>query len=564
MKSVKYYIFGLVALFVLAGSFYFEFLTNEHAKIKNTNYEAEALFMRKKLISLIAEKQKTITTIALSIANDKKMHDDILNANIDKHYYEDLILKFDRNALCRNIWIEIFDKELKTPYKSWSNVSIKDDGRFRQDVDIAVKLRAPLFSVTGDLNGLLIREIVPLFNEAQNIGAIEVISNLNSTIKELKNFDIDTKIVIKKDKLKKYPNELYEIKDDKIIVLYEITDIDNVVVANILLSKNINSKLKESLDFFIFKWSALSVFGILILTMVIIYMGYHRSKKQKKYYKNIIDLSSNIVVIVDKNRMIDVNRAFFKYFYGYRDIEEFKQKHSSISDFFTDENDYLRANIDGLNWIEYLVKNNKSAKVKLIYDEKIYYFVVCVSLISEEDSHYSAVFSDVTKDELHNKELEETTITDPLTKIRNRYFYNIQIKKESAEANRYFYPLSLVILDMDFFKKINDTYGHDVGDSVLIEYSKLIGANLRESDIFCRIGGEEFALILPHTDRAGAYKIADSLRIKVEAHKKIASITMSFGVVEYKKGEDLEFTFKRADEALYEAKHNGRNRVVVR
>lgn len=564
MKISKYYIFGLVSFFVLAGSFYFEFLSNEHTKIKNDNYELEAVFMRKKLVSLIAEKQKTITTIALSIANDKKLNDDILNDKIDKNYYQDLILKFDRNALCRNIWIEIFDKDLKTPYKSWGNSTTTGGDKFRQDVDIAVKLRAPLFSVTADLSGLSIREIVPLFNEAQNIGAIEVISNFNSIIKELKNFDIDTEIVTKKEKLKKYSNQPYEIKENKIVMLHEIMDIDNVVIANILLSKSINSKLKENLDFFIFKWIALSAFAILILVLFVTCMVYYKSQKQKKYYKSIIDLSSNIVIIVDKNEIIDVNRAFFKYFYEYRDIEEFKQKHSSISDFFAQEDGYLGVNIDGLNWIDYLAKNLKSAKVKLIYNEKIYYFTVYVSLISEEDSHYSVVFSDITKDELHNKELEETTITDPLTKIKNRYFYNMQIKKECAEANRYFYPLSLVILDMDFFKKINDTYGHDVGDSVLIEYSKLISANLRESDIFCRIGGEEFALILPHTDKASAYKIADALRVKVESYKKIVPLTMSFGVVEYKKGEDLEFTFKRADEALYEAKHNGRNRVIVR
>ena len=122
----------------------------------------------------------------------------------------------------------------------------------------------------------------------------------------------------------------------------------------------------------------------------------------------------------------------------------------------------------------------------------------------------------------------------------------------------------MIIFDVDYFKKVNDIHGHDVGDKVLVEYTRLIGIHLRDSDIFCRIGGEEFALILPHTSKAGAYKLADKLRIIVQEHKIVLPITMSFGVVEYKKGEDLEFTFKRADEALYEAKHNGRNRVVVR
>lgn len=282
------------------------------------------------------------------------------------------------------------------------------------------------------------------------------------------------------------------------------------------------------------------------------------------YYKNIIDSSSNIVVVVDKNSIIEVNKTFFKYFNKYDTLEEFKKEHKSISDFFVEKNGYIYKNMDGINWLEYLIKNPKKNQVKIIYDEKIYYFTVGVSLISEEYGQYSAIFSDITKEKLYQKELEYTNITDPLTKIRNRYYYNEQIKKESANSNRYFYPLSLVVFDIDYFKRINDEHGHDVGDNVLVEYTKLISSHLRNGDIFCRIGGEEFTLILPHTEKSGAYKIADKLRVIVEEHKKVVPITVSFGVVEYIKGEDLEQTFKRADKALYEAKNSGRNRVVVR
>ncbi len=282
------------------------------------------------------------------------------------------------------------------------------------------------------------------------------------------------------------------------------------------------------------------------------------------YYKNIIDSSSNIVVVVDKNSIVEVNKTFFKYFNKYNTLEEFKKENRSISDFFVEKDEYIYRDMDGINWLEYLIKNPKKNQVKIIYDEKVYYFTVGVSLISAEYGHYSAIFSDITKEKLYQKELEYTTITDPLTKIRNRYYYNEQIKKESANANRYFYPLSLVVFDIDHFKKINDEHGHDVGDNVLVEYTKLINSHLRNGDIFCRIGGEEFTIILPHTEKSGAYKIADKLRVIVEEHKKVVPITVSFGVVEYIKGEDLEQTFKRADKALYEAKNGGRNRVVVR
>lgn len=268
-------------------------------------------------------------------------------------------------------------------------------------------------------------------------------------------------------------------------------------------------------------------------------------------------------MVVDKDNIINMNKTFFKYFNDYDTLEAFKAEHQSISDFFVKEEGCIYKDMDGVNWLEYLIKNPKNSLVKILYNEKEYYFTVGVSLISEEDAHYSAIFSNITDEKIYQKELEHTNITDPLTKIRNRYCYNKQIKKECASSNRYFYPLSLVIFDMDNFKNINDNYGHDVGDKVLIEYTKLITTCLRDSDIFCRIGGEEFALILPHVNKSDAYKLADKIRSKVQEHNQIVAITMSFGVTEYKKDEDLELTFKRADKALYEAKNAGRNRVVA-
>lgn len=329
-------------------------------------------------------------------------------------------------------------------------------------------------------------------------------------------------------------------------------------------SKRLGGMLGEDLDFFIYKWFSIVLSVAIFLALFFGKFVHDKIQMQKMYYKNIIDSSSNMVIVVDKNSIVEVNKTFFKYFNKYNRLEEFKKEHKSISDFFVEKDGYIYKNMDGINWLEYLIENPKKNQVKIIYDEKEYYFTVGVSLISAEYGHYSAIFSDITKEKIYQKELEYTNITDPLTKIRNRYYYNEQIKKESANSNRYFYPLSLVVFDIDYFKRINDEHGHDVGDNVLVEYTKLISSHLRNGDIFCRIGGEEFTLILPHTEKSGAYKIADKLRVIVEEHKKVVPITVSFGVVEYIKGEDLEQTFKRADKALYEAKNSGRNRVVVR
>lgn len=329
-------------------------------------------------------------------------------------------------------------------------------------------------------------------------------------------------------------------------------------------SKHILEISKNDFDFFIYKWLTIALIIVMIIAVIAGNYIHEKNDKQKMYYKNIIDSSSNIVMVVDKKSIIEVNKTFFKYFNKYSTLEEFKREHESISDFFVQKDGYVYKNMDGVNWIEYVIQNPKDNQVKIRSGSNLYYFRVSISLISPKDNHYSAIFSDITKEKIYQKELEHTNITDPLTKIRNRYYYNEQIKKESSNANRYFYPLSLIVFDIDYFKKINDSYGHDIGDDVLVEYTRLISSHLRNGDIFCRIGGEEFTLILPHTDRASAYKIAEKLRMMVRMHKKIVPITMSFGVVEFAKGEELEHLFKRADEALYSAKDAGRDKVMVR
>lgn len=178
------------------------------------------------------------------------------------------------------------------------------------------------------------------------------------------------------------------------------------------------------------------------------------------------------------------------------------------------------------------------------------------------------------------RELEISSITDPLTGVFNqRYFYH-KLHTEIARAKRYKRPLSLIILDFDDFKKINDTYGHLVGDKVLKEAAKLIKDNIRgckneiyrdcDVDTIARYGGEEFAIILPETPLEKAFIVGERLRkmleeelsslIKINGKLKI---TASFGVASYMDEESLEDFVRRADSALYEAKRQGKNKVIL-
>lgn len=167
-------------------------------------------------------------------------------------------------------------------------------------------------------------------------------------------------------------------------------------------------------------------------------------------------------------------------------------------------------------------------------------------------------------------ELKKLAITDFLTGIYNvRYFYH-RLSDEFSRAHRYETSLSCIMFDIDYFKKINDSYGHRTGDIVLREFAMLIKAHIRQSDVLARYGGEEFILLLPHTDVKGAVSEAERLSEAVRRHKfkgikSTERITISTGVASYPderiKTQDTLINF--ADDALLKAKQGGRDKIVV-
>lgn len=154
-----------------------------------------------------------------------------------------------------------------------------------------------------------------------------------------------------------------------------------------------------------------------------------------------------------------------------------------------------------------------------------------------------------------------------LSKLYNRHFLVDQAPKRLLEAARHQIPLSLIVIDLDHFKMINDRYGHDVGDGVLSEVAAVIKESCRQENIAARFGGEEFVLILPHCSGENGVKIADRIRLKIAALRpKDISVTASFGVSALPMIEVCAFEtlFNAADKAVYEAKASGRNRVVFK
>lgn len=167
-----------------------------------------------------------------------------------------------------------------------------------------------------------------------------------------------------------------------------------------------------------------------------------------------------------------------------------------------------------------------------------------------------------------NRELQRLATTDPLTGLLNRRAFFDLAEKEIGRCMRYANSCAIIMMDIDHFKSINDTHGHQAGDLVLQRLSQLIKKELRLNDLAARFGGEEFVLLISESDLAMAHSIAERLRQQIEQHVVVTdderiSLTVSLGVSVYtKEDKDIDTLIARADEALYIAKHRGRNRVV--
>jgi len=203
--------------------------------------------------------------------------------------------------------------------------------------------------------------------------------------------------------------------------------------------------------------------------------------------------------------------------------------------------------IDGLKFSEF--------SAGLVY--LIIVLILCV-IIAFKDNYYKRI------NYITNKKLIELSNTDTLTGIYNRAKQNEELDRCINYSNRYNTDLSVVIIDFDDFKKVNDNYGHLTGDKLIIDFVKIVKNIIRKTDIFARWGGEEFVLILPNTDIDKAIEISERIRETVENNEfeKISKFTCSFGVAQLSGNDDSYSILNKADLMLYNAKNAGKNIVM--
>jgi len=305
---------------------------------------------------------------------------------------------------------------------------------------------------------------------------------------------------------------------------------------------------------------------IIALLSSIIYRQFHIIMTKNSNIQQLIDTQNNIVILSNGKEINFANLKFLEFF-GFKDIEAFKKHHACICDYFIINEKFFHLGkvTKNQNWIDAIQLLPPSKRVVSIHSKNSKTHAFSVTVNKFDDNFSVITFTDISETMLEYLELEEKVLHDKLTGAYNREYFDQNYKRLLSQFNREDSHFALALLDIDYFKRVNDTYGHDIGDEVLIHFVEIINRFSRADDLLIRWGGEEFIVVLQVQSPKSLKKALEHLRkvIELESFPKIDRITCSIGGTLYQDDEPIETTLKRVDQALYEAKESGRNKVVI-
>jgi diguanylate cyclase (GGDEF)-like protein/PAS domain S-box-containing protein len=329
-----------------------------------------------------------------------------------------------------------------------------------------------------------------------------------------------------------------------------------------IIGKWIEIKVAQDFDYKLL-WQISALF--LIIVLIILYKNHVVSKvngelvtakykieeQQSMVDKYVLILSTNT-----KGIITDVNEAFCKAT-GYEKDDLIGKTHSIMRHpgmpeiYFKELWNAIKTNITWIDEIKNYTKEKDTVHFN-VYIEPIF--------DNKTKIGYRAIYEDITD----KKRVEELSITDKLTGLYNRLKLDEILLMEIQKFKRYTSNFSIIILDIDDFKSVNDIHGHDVGDHILQTISGVIKTTIRDTDIVGRWGGEEFVVVCANTNLESAYIAAEHIRVSIQntVHEKVGMKSVSLGVAEFTQDDTLSSIFKKADEALYKAKHSGKNKVI--
>lgn len=471
--------------------------------------------------------------------------------NKSQRNYFKILSKMNKNEIWHsNFDLNIENGKIEVPYKPTFRIGmpIFDKDKFEGIVIINVLLN-DLFRVIGNstiFEHYIIDKNQNFILHPQDEFSFNKYKNIQRNIKEdfpdgleseevftysLKNIlkNEDESIMVLKTK-KDYKRELIADKINTLIIVFSFTVILSLIIA-IFVAK----------------------------TPIEIQRKLFRANMKLKEFKSIIDKYVITATTKSDSTIIEVSDAFEKTT-GYSK-EELLGKEISIIKHPQRDKQIIKELWDTIleqkTWTG-IIKNKKKNGEEFWLEQTI------IPKINEENKNIENFLS-ISVDITAKKELEKMAQIDKLTNIYNRRMLDDFLRIEVDIADRHKEDLSLIIIDIDYFKTVNDTFGHLMGDYILTQISKIILENIRNSDIFGRYGGEEFLIICRKTNKENAFTLAEKLRILIKDFKfnEIGHKTISLGISDFQKGDTVETLLKKADSALYEAKNSGRDKSVI-
>ena len=281
-------------------------------------------------------------------------------------------------------------------------------------------------------------------------------------------------------------------------------------------------------------------------------------EKTSAELQTIFEVNPHITFVTDGKKILSVNRRFLA-LTDCKNLLEFNITHQCVSELFTPSEGYLSPVINENNWVVHVANNpEQSHKALITSSDNEYTFSVHAARYSLDNGYkYIVVLEDIS-------DLERHAQTDHLTQLYTRHKVHERLKHNFEQFQRYGQVFSFFMLDIDHFKKINDSFGHQVGDSVLKEIASIIQSKTRSTDTVGRWGGEEFLIICPNSDLDETYNLAENLRSTIETYhlEQVGKNTASLGIHCIQPDMNIEQLINGADQALYYAKNNNRNQSI--
>lgn len=283
---------------------------------------------------------------------------------------------------------------------------------------------------------------------------------------------------------------------------------------------------------------------------------------QQELLQTMFDFQNDLLFIVEDDEIVDCNTNFLTFF-GYENLFAYREQHLVFAEHFIRENGYYSTTHD-ITWLDDTLSSGRRIKMSN-YEGTVSTFLLRATPLPEDLSRFIVKCTEITElDEIY-QEQERLAMVDSLTEIYNRLKFQQILEVEWEKVIRSDEKIAIILFDIDNFKTVNDTYGHDFGDLALIQLAELMKSKVEQQHVFARWGGEEFIILVTNTVEKEAFQVAESLRFFIETKQftGISKLTASFGVALYEQGTTREELMQRADIALYEAKKNGKNQVCV-